>query len=557
MSSSRRVCNNDPNCFCYICGEYVFQKFRLSVTDFVKQAYLECFGFPIKSQNKPWAPSVVCKVCVEELRLWATKKRLSFKFQSPMMWREPLNHHDDCYFCVVNINGINKTNRSKWIYPISTSAVRPIRSLKDQLISLPSTSKESSDELNEQSCMSDEEFDLENSLEPRPFNQNELNDLIRDLGLSKASSELLASRLKERNLITKETKVSYYRTREKGLLPFFAEEDDFVYCTDISGLMIAMGLQRYNSIEWRLFIDSSKRSLKCVLLHNGNKLGSLPIAHSTKVKEEYPTIALVMKKIKYDEHKWVICVDLKMVNFLLGQQGGYTKFPCFICLWDSRAKSEHWTRKEWPSREALVPGNHNVTNVPLVSRDRIILPPLHIKLGLMKQYVKALNKDGGCFNYISTKFPNLSSEKLKAGIFDGPQIRKLVNDPNFSCTMSEVEKNAWDSFVWVIQNFLGNRKSDDYVEHIEEMLSHFQRLGCNMSIKIHFLQSHLDHFPENLGDMSEEQGERFHQDIRNMEERYQGRWNAHMMADFCWSIQSSTSSFKNSRKSYKRKFKSV
>ncbi|KZC13392.1 hypothetical protein WN55_05943, partial [Dufourea novaeangliae] len=41
------------------------------------------------------------------------------------------------------------------------------------------------------------------------------------------------------------------------------------------------------------------------------------------------------------------------------------------------------------------------------------------------------------------------------------------------------------------------------------------------------LYSHLDHFPSNLGDYSKEQGERFHQDIRVMDERYQGRWDRH------------------------------
>ncbi|GFV91345.1 uncharacterized protein TNCV_898621 [Trichonephila clavipes] len=46
-----------------------------------------------------------------------------------------------------------------------------------------------------------------------------------------------------------------------------------------------------------------------------------------------------------------------------------------------------------------------------------------------------------------------------------------------------------------------------------------------MSVKVHFLHSHLDYFPENLGAVSEEQGERFHQDIKEMERRYQGRWN--------------------------------
>ncbi|GFU82193.1 uncharacterized protein TNCV_4466441 [Trichonephila clavipes] len=55
-----------------------------------------------------------------------------------------------------------------------------------------------------------------------------------------------------------------------------------------------------------------------------------------------------------------------------------------------------------------------------------------------------------------------------------------------------------------------------------------------MSVKVHFLHSHLDYFPENLGVVSKEQGECFHQDIKEMERRYQGRWNVNMMADYCW-----------------------
>jgi hypothetical protein len=38
-----------------------------------------------------------------------------------------------------------------------------------------------------------------------------------------------------------------------------------------------------------------------------------------------------------------------------------------------------------------------------------------------------------------------------------------------------------------------------------------------MSLKLHFLNAHLDYFPENLGAVSEELGERFHQDIKEME----------------------------------------
>lgn len=62
----------------------------------------------------------------------------------------------------------------------------------------------------------------------------------------------------------------------------------------------------------------------------------------------------------------------------------------------------------------------------------------------------------------------------------------------------------------------------------------FKEMGCKMSLKLHFLHSHLDNFPENLGAVSDEQGERFHQDVLTMEKRYQGRWNAKMMAEYVW-----------------------
>ena len=61
-----------------------------------------------------------------------------------------------------------------------------------------------------------------------------------------------------------------------------------------------------------------------------------------------------------------------MVSFLLGQQGGYTKYPCFLCYWDSQATSQHWVKKDWPVREDLMVGDKNVINELLVNRDRII-----------------------------------------------------------------------------------------------------------------------------------------------------------------------------------------
>ena len=54
--------------------------------------------------------------------------------------------------------------------------------------------------------------------------------------------------------------------------------------------------------EWRLFIDSSSRSLKTVLLHNGNKYPSLSLAHSVHLKEKYSSIKTLLDALKYDDY---------------------------------------------------------------------------------------------------------------------------------------------------------------------------------------------------------------------------------------------------------------
>ena len=110
-------------------------------------------------------------------------------------------------------------------------------------------------------------------------------------------------------------------------------------------------------------------------------------------------------------------------------------------------------------------------------------------------------------------------EKLKAGIFDGPQIRQHIRDPEFENPMNEVQIEAWKAFVLVIKNFLSNNKARNYAELVNSKLTAFRDLGCNMSVKMHYLFSYMNRFPENLGSMSNEQGERFHQDLKEMDTR--------------------------------------
>ena len=87
-------------------------------------------------------------------------------------------------------------------------------------------------------------------------------------------------------------------TSIKSTSVFFSTVKDLVYCADIVQLLRKLGVPQYEPKDWRLLIDSSKQSLKCVLLHNSNQFG-----HSTTLKEKYEAVKYVLKKIGYDQHK--------------------------------------------------------------------------------------------------------------------------------------------------------------------------------------------------------------------------------------------------------------
>ena len=87
-----------------------------------------------------------------------------------------------------------------------------------------------------------------------------------------------------------------------------------------------------------------------------------------------------------------------------------------------QGQEKHYIKQEWPKRESLTPGQKNVVHPSPVDSDMIILPSLHIKLGLFKNFVKALDKNGAGFHYLKEKFPRVSDSKINEGIFVGPQI---------------------------------------------------------------------------------------------------------------------------------------
>jgi hypothetical protein len=98
------------------------------------------------------------------------------------------------------------------------------------------------------------------------------------------------------------------------------------------------------------------------------------------------------------------------------------------------------------------------------------------------------------------------------------------------------KKSSKDIIKNVTTNFLGNRKTENYCDMAADLVQSYKAMGCNMSLKVNFLDSHFDFLPENLRAVSNEHGQRFYQDISTPENRYQGKWSLTVLADYCWTL---------------------
>lgn len=105
----------------------------------------------------------------------------------------------------------------------------------------------------------------------------------------------------------------------------------------------------------------------------------------------------------------------------------------------------------------------------------------------------------------------------------------------FDCVCLHSE-DALDALKALVEKFLGTHRAPNYVALVNDFLKKFEKIGANMSLKMHFLKNHLNEFVSNLGAYSDQHGERFHQDIKVMEKRYKGKNYVHMLGDHCWRL---------------------
>ena len=173
-----------------------------------------------------------------------------------------------------------------------------------------------------------------------------------------------------------------------------------------------------------------------------------------------------------------------------------------------------------------------VIHKPSIKRSKFCLSHC-IKLGLTKNFVKALDLKGPAFTYLCGKFPRLTYTKLKAGVCIGPQIKYLFKDQQFESALSDKEKESWQSFEKFSNGFLGNFKPANFRALLQDLMYSYEQLGCNMSLKMHFLFSHLNFFPLNCGAVSDE-----HRALPSRRfvdgARYRGKWSPALLRDYYW-----------------------
>lgn len=144
----------------------------------------------------------------------------------------------------------------------------------------------------------------------------------------------------------------------------------------------------------------------------------------------------------------------------------------------------------------------------------LLVIPLHSKMFTMKQFVKALPKDGDTFECLANKFPRLSEAKLKEGVLVDPDIKTLMKGWLFQTKLEDIERSAWQFVKEVMKISHGNYNDPDFKNIVENMLVNLNALGCSVKLKLHFLNSYISYFPVNLGTVNEEQGERIHHDMK-------------------------------------------
>lgn len=412
MHKNNSECN--INIFCYVCGKLVSLPTRNEISTEIEQIYGLYFNMRL-IRNVDWAPNIVCTTCNTKLFSWFEEKSDQMPFGVPMLWSNPQSHSvEDCYGCANHTHIFNRRQCRITDYKSVNSAQTPL--LHSDSIPAPKRPNPTEKHASVPDSSASLPQPVANGCNHIEINQERFNMIERQLKLSERQAIILSKHFKSLKILALGVKVLGFRKRQQELLDFFNvnEENTFAYCSNIAGLMGFMNIE-YKSEDWRLFIDLSKRSLKAVLISVTNKTKtSVPIAMTSNIKESYESMKMILDAVKYQAHVWQICTDLNVISLLTGAYSAYTKIMCFDCVWNYRFHWNQYQERNWMPQTEFRRKHARIIHEALVPIEKIFLPALHLKLGLVKSFIKVLSPKA--VDHLMLIFPRLYAGKIKEGL---------------------------------------------------------------------------------------------------------------------------------------------
>lgn len=485
-----------------------------------------CIQFGKRPIFYDYTPKFMCQGCCSTLYAVKEKPNANF-YTTATHWKQSVDHPNDCIFCMINMDGVRYEAKTAFDFPpslmvtptslkeyitvnktINTGPLTPIntnvgngethnRRVKitneesvNEWLEVATDSEDENNDNEENTDEHDENYCPPKKrrkcgkIKPKLITKDIHMNMAKSLAFDITKQQNHARILKSLGLLDKSCKVSDARTRSYHLHKYFDTNQHLAFCCDIEGLFGELGAV-HSPVDWRLFIDSGGKTLKVMLIHNQNVFPSVPIAlaFSSRIKESYQSTKLILESIKYAQYQWSLCCDLKLVCFLQGLQGGNTTNPCFLCLFCSRDKENHYINHQWAPRVDEETGKNNRKYEPLVSSEKIIIPPLHLKLGFAMQFIKTIlqtKKKIKCeleeeeeeepddveqmqraikLEALKAIFPRKTESKITNGIVTGPEIKKLFENKDFVKVLNPIELQAFKCLIDICCNFLGKFSS--------------------------------------------------------------------------------------------------
>jgi hypothetical protein len=146
------------------------------------------------------------------------------------------------------------------------------------------------------------------------------------------------------------------------------------------------------------------------------------------------------------------------------------------------------------SSQAISSWEKNTANDPLAHTQKmyVLVPVQNIMLGLMKNSMKGISRNGDAFRYLVRKFSRVSHVKIKEGTFVGPQIKWVMNDE----VLEGAKKRAWKTFKLAADNFI-RRQSAKPDSWLHKCLKPTQRWDANITYHTSFSLGFLSNKPWN------------------------------------------------------------